>query len=111
MSLLSLEGVSKHRSEGRREHTVLRDIALEVEPGELVGVWGTRRSGRTTLLRIAAGIEQADRGHVRFQGQDLATHGERTLGAGIGYVLKTVRASEEQSVLEQVAAALLARGV
>jgi putative ABC transport system ATP-binding protein len=111
MSLLELEHVSKHYREGQRERTVLRDVSLSVEPGELVMVYGLRRSGRTTLLRIAAGIEQPDGGTVRFADQDLAQHRERALGEGIGYVQKTLRGGEEQGVLEQVAAPLLARGV
>lgn len=111
MGLLSVERVTKHRSDRGREHLVLREVTLEIEAAELVGIWGARRSGRTTLLRIAAGIEQPDSGRVRFEGRDLARHGEHVLGAGIGYVAKTIRAGEEQSVLEQVAAVMLARGV
>jgi ABC-type lipoprotein export system ATPase subunit len=111
MSLLELENVSKRYREGQRERIVLREISLHVDAGELVMVWGLRRSGRTTLLRIAAGVQAPDGGAVRFAGRDLAEHGERTLGEGIGYVQKTLRASEEQGVLEQVAAPLLARGV
>jgi putative ABC transport system ATP-binding protein len=71
-------------------------------------VWGARRSGRSTLLRIAAGVEAPDSGSVRFEGQPL---GERSIGTGIGYVAKTLRAKEEQGVLDQVGAVLLARGV
>jgi ABC-type lipoprotein export system ATPase subunit len=111
MSLLTLEHVSKRYREGPRERIVLHDVTLQVHPGELVVVWGPRRSGRTTLLRLAAGIEPPDSGSVRFQGGDLADGGERTLGAGIGYVQKTLRAGEDQRVLEQVAVPLLARGV
>jgi ABC-type lipoprotein export system ATPase subunit len=89
---------------------VLRDVCLDVHPGELVGIWGLRRSGRTTLLRIAAGLESPDAGSVHFQGSDLAGHARGVLGVGIGYVQKTLRGHEEQGVLEQVSAALLARG-
>ncbi|HLM85427.1 MAG TPA: ATP-binding cassette domain-containing protein [Solirubrobacteraceae bacterium] len=111
MSLLEVENVSKRYREGQRERIVLKDVSLAVAPGELVMVWGLRRSGRTTLLRILAGIEAPDTGVVRLAGRDLAEHGERTLGEGIGYVQKTLRADEEQGVLEQVTAPLLARGV
>jgi ABC-type lipoprotein export system ATPase subunit len=111
MGLLVLEHVSKRYREGRLERIALRDVSLEIGAGELVVVLGTRRSGRTTLLRIASGIETADSGAVRFEGRDVAKFGERILGVGIGYVRKTLRASEEQGVLEQVTAPLLARGV
>jgi ABC-type sugar transport system ATPase subunit len=111
MSLLALERVGKRYREGQRERIVLDDVSLEMQVGELVVVWGLRRSGRTTLLRIAAGVEAPDSGAVLFDGRDLAESGERSLGEGIGYVRKGLRGSEEEGVLEQVAAPLLARGV
>jgi putative ABC transport system ATP-binding protein len=111
MSLLELEHVAKRHREARRERIVLADVSLHVRTGELVMVWGARRSDLTTLLRVAAGIESPDEGTVSFDGRDLAEHAERTLGDGIGYVQKALRAGEEQDVLEQVAAPLLARGV
>jgi ABC-type cobalamin/Fe3+-siderophores transport system ATPase subunit len=111
MSLLELDRVNLRAREEDRERIVLRDITLQVACGELVGVWGPRRSGRTSLLRVAAGIQEPDSGTVRFDGHDLAVDRYSTLGQGIGYVTKTLRGGEEQGVLEQVAAALLARGV
>jgi ABC-type lipoprotein export system ATPase subunit len=110
VSLLALEHVSKRYRDGQREHMVLDDVSLELQEGELAVVYGVRRSGRTTLLRIAAGIESPDAGSVSFQGRDLAREGERLLGNGIGYVRKGLRGSEEPGVIEQVAAPLLARG-
>jgi ABC-type lipoprotein export system ATPase subunit len=111
VSLLRLQHVGKRFRDGQRERTVLRDVSLEMNPGELVGVWGLRRSGRTTLLRVAAGIEPPDSGSVSFHGNALNTDSRGVLGIGIGYVQKTLRGNEEQGVLEQVSAALLARGV
>ncbi len=111
MSLVELEHVSKRYRQGQRERIVLNDVTLEVRDGELVVIYGERRSGRTTLLRLAAGIETPDAGSVRFKGSELAERRERVLGQGIGYVAKTLRGSEEQGVLEQVAAPLLAHGM
>ncbi|MHB8241721.1 MAG: ATP-binding cassette domain-containing protein [Solirubrobacteraceae bacterium] len=111
MSLLALEKVDKRYSGRVREHVVLSGVSLEVEPGELVVVWGLRGSGRSTLLRLAAGIEPPDTGTVRFRGQDLAKHGDRLLGDQISYCESTFRCAEGQGVLEQVTIGLLARGV
>jgi ABC-type sugar transport system ATPase subunit len=108
--VLELENISKRYREAQRERVVLRDVTLEVREAELVAVWGTRRSGRTTLLRIAAGIETPDDGEVRFCGRRVAGQAGAALGQGIGYVQKSLRGSEEQAVLEQVAAVALARG-
>jgi ABC-type lipoprotein export system ATPase subunit len=111
MSLLALEHVGHRHRDRRRERIVLDDVWLALTPGELIVIYGPRRSGRTTLLRIAAGIQTPDSGTVTFQGRALQDHGERALGPGIGYVQKALRANEEQGVLEQVAAPLLARGI
>lgn len=111
MSLLELEHIHKRYREGERERIVLSDISLQVAAGELVVVWGARRSGRSTLLRIAAGIETPDKGTVRYDGEAISSRTQSKLGSGIGYVQKTLRTSEEQRVLEQVAAALLAKGI
>jgi energy-coupling factor transporter ATP-binding protein EcfA2 len=111
MSLLSLNRVSKRYGEGARERVVLREVSLELEGGELATVWGMRRSGRSTLLRVAAGIEAADAGIVCFDGRDLAHDGESVLGAGIGFCQKPSRSAEAQTVLDEAMVGLLARGV
>ncbi len=108
MSLLELRSVSKRHRSGQREWTVLSDVELRIEAGELAVVWGARRSGRSTLLGIAAGVQAPDSGCVLFEGRAL---GESAIGTGVGYVAKTLRANEEQGVLEQIAAVLLARGI
>jgi ABC-type sugar transport system ATPase subunit len=110
VSVLELEDISKRYREAGRERVVLRDVTLEIHAEEFVAIWGTRRSGRTTLLRIAAGIEAPDAGEVRFRERSVTGGRGAALGRGIGYVQKTLRGSEEQAVIEQVAAVALARG-
>ena len=111
VSLLALEGVGKRYRSGQREHRLLEQVSLQVEAGEVIVVYGARRSGRSTLLRIAAGLERPDSGSVSFEGQALQGERDQVLGAGIGYVHRALNASEEEGVLEQVASPLLARGV
>jgi lipopolysaccharide transport system ATP-binding protein len=43
---------------------VLRDVDLTVHPGEVIGVIGRNGGGKSTLLRIAAGLTQASSGTV-----------------------------------------------
>jgi multiple sugar transport system ATP-binding protein len=45
----------------------LRDLTLEVAPGELVAVVGPSGCGKSTLLRLVAGIEGADEGEIRIE--------------------------------------------
>jgi len=110
MSLLTLERVSKRYRRGRREVTALDEVTLAIAPGELVAIWGMPRSGRTTLLRIAAGLEQPDGGDVRFGGEALAAgHGDG-LPRGIGYVEVGLADVGGDSIVDHVAMPLLARG-
>lgn len=109
MILLELEHVSKRSRRGVRD--ALDDVSLAIDVGELVTVWGERRSGRSALLRVAAGVEPPDVGIVRFAGRDLADRGDERLAEGIGYYRTAFRASAGQHVVELLAATQLARGV
>jgi predicted ABC-type transport system involved in lysophospholipase L1 biosynthesis ATPase subunit len=72
-------------------------------------VLGARRSGRSTLLRIAAGLERPDDGRVTFAGADLS--GDRgAVGRRLCYCLSSFSSMEGDRVLDHVAAPLLARG-
>jgi putative ABC transport system ATP-binding protein len=64
--LLTLRGVSKSYRRGGRRLRVLADVSLEIGPGDVGAVVGSRNEGKTTLLKIAAGIEQPDAGEVRL---------------------------------------------
>jgi putative ABC transport system ATP-binding protein len=77
----------------------------------MLAIWGQRRSGRSTLLRIAAGAERPDCGVVRLAGRDLAARSNARIDENIGYCQKTLGSPTGQTVLEQVALALLARGI
>jgi len=108
MTLLQLERVGRRHRQDGHERVVLRDVTLELDAGELAVVWGLRRSGRSTLLRVAAGIEAPDTGAVRFAGRDLAGGG--ALGGGIGYCRRGRGGMEGRDVLDELLLAQLARG-
>jgi ABC-type sulfate/molybdate transport systems ATPase subunit len=111
VSLLSIKQVTVRRGHGRIERLVLSGVSLEIEPGEMVAVWGLRRSGRTTLVRIAAGMEHPDQGVVLFGGQDLARRRDKVLGSEIGCAQFHFSPGEGGSVLDQVADGLLAERI
>ena len=47
----------------------LRQVDLDVYPGEIRGLIGENGSGKSTLTSIIAGIQKADTGEMRFHGQ------------------------------------------
>jgi ABC-type lipoprotein export system ATPase subunit len=111
MSLLDLRTVRKRRSSGGREVLVLENESMSIDAGELVAVWGLRGSGRTSLLRLAAGIDAPDAGTVCFDGRDLAEHGDQILGREIAYCQKAFRTAEGQPAIDEVLLGLLVNGV
>jgi putative ABC transport system ATP-binding protein len=70
-SLLRIRDVSKTYPDGSGDVAVFENASLEVTAGAHVGVYGRRRSGKSTLMRIAAGIDRPDAGSVLFDGHDL----------------------------------------
>jgi branched-chain amino acid transport system ATP-binding protein len=63
--------------------TVLRDVSLQVGPGEILGVLGRNGMGKSTLIRCLAGLIRPDAGRIVFAGRDitsLAAHERARLG-------------------------------
>jgi ABC-type multidrug transport system ATPase subunit len=111
MSLLELSHVTKRYGRGPNERVTLRDVSLQIDTGEFVAVWGRRRSGRSTLLRIAAGLDAPDEGVVSFDKHDLADPRADALRSGIRYCRKSFRPAGGQFVLDQLTTSQLTRGV
>jgi predicted ABC-type transport system involved in lysophospholipase L1 biosynthesis ATPase subunit len=63
-SPLAVEGIWKGYARGAQWTEVLANVSLKVERGEVVAVTGSRLEGKSTLLKIAAGMERPDAGVV-----------------------------------------------
>jgi putative ABC transport system ATP-binding protein len=77
MTLVRIRNLSKAYMEGGRSHAVLRDVTLDLEPGESVALLGPSGSGKSTLLNLISGMDAPDRGRVEVSGTDLTTLNER----------------------------------
>ena len=66
---IALQGVTKRFPGALPAPAVLEDVELSVAPGEFVTLLGASGCGKTTLLRLLAGLEQPSTGSIRIFGQ------------------------------------------
>lgn len=114
--LLSFLNVTKRYPDGGREVLVLDRVSLDIDEGSSVGIYGTRRSGKSTLLRLAAGIALPDAGAIHFEGADIArmSAGERSrlLRGAVAFMsAEDWRCNPGESVVDHVATALGSKGL
>ncbi|QCO57517.1 ATP-binding cassette domain-containing protein (plasmid) [Pseudorhodobacter turbinis] len=94
---------------------ILRDITLEVAPGESVGLIGPSGSGKSSLLMVMGGLEQATSGRVLALGHDLTAMDEDALARfrrdNMGVVFQSFHLIPTMTALENVALPLELGGV
>src|SRR5262245_1019000 len=73
MSFLEAHAVTKSYLAGGKRLTVLRDLELVVEAGEMVAIMGASGVGKSTLLHVLGGLDRVDAGTITIAGADLTT--------------------------------------
>jgi putative ABC transport system ATP-binding protein len=77
--ILRVRGVHKFFTRGSEQIDVLKDLSLDVLPGEFLGLMGPSGSGKTTLLNLIAGLDRPSEGEVRIGGQVISRMSEGEL--------------------------------
>ncbi len=75
---IHVEGISKHFGDA----VALEDVSLDVPSGSLTALLGPSGGGKSTLLRIIAGLDTPDTGTIRIGGEDLTGAPARSRGVG-----------------------------
>jgi NitT/TauT family transport system ATP-binding protein len=91
---------------GDTSYTAVRNVSIEVRPGEFIAVVGPTGCGKSTVLNVAAGLLAPSAGTVRVDGEPL-----RGLNRRAGYMFQAECLMPWRSARENVAAGLQFRGL
>ena len=99
--VLELAQVEKRFRTGKREVQALRGVSLRMRSGLVMGLVGPDGAGKTTLMRLVAGLLVPDAGHIHVLGLD-ATRQSRQVQAALGYMPQRFGLYEDLSVQEHL---------
>jgi NitT/TauT family transport system ATP-binding protein len=105
-NLLELQSLTKAYGHGERQFIALRDVNLQVKPGEFVCLLGPSGCGKSTLLRIITGLNSPTSGTILYRGQPL-----KGVNPHATIVFQTFALYPWLTVQQNVEIALKARGV
>jgi len=114
-AVLSLRGVQLTLAGNAGPVEILKGIDLEVSKGETLGLVGPSGSGKSSLLMVMGGLEQATAGSVRALGSDLTAMDEDQLArfrrGNMGVVFQSFHLIPTMTALENVAVPMELAGV
>jgi branched-chain amino acid transport system ATP-binding protein/branched-chain amino acid transport system permease protein len=91
---------------------VLREVDLELEPGEALGLIGPNGAGKTTLVNVLSGYQEPDAGAVTLDGVDVTGRSPTRLAhQGLGRTFQTALPFPNLTVLENVAVGAMGIGI
>jgi lipoprotein-releasing system ATP-binding protein len=104
MPFLEARGIVKSYTVGQTQLTVLRDLDLRVDAGEMVAIVGASGVGKSTLLHVLGGLDRVDQGSVTIGDTNLTTLADAEVVAyrnrHVGFVFQFHHLLPEFSALE-----------
>lgn len=93
--------VAKHLTKSFGSFQATKDVSFEVEKGKLIGLLGPSGGGKTTILRMLAGLEEPDSGDILIHGKRV--NNEPPQSRGIGFVFQNYALFRHMSVFDNIA--------
>jgi len=103
-------GLNLHLKSGGQPLHILKDVSLELNPGEVTAIVGPSGSGKTSLLMVLSGLEQATSGSVTIDGTEITGMNEDKLAIfrrkSLGILFQNFHLIPSLTALENVALTL-----
>jgi len=100
-SVLAAQNLTRSFTSGKRRTQALDGISFAIRPGVVTGLIGPDGAGKTTLMRLAAGLLAPDSGSIHALGLD-STHDSLAVQAALGYMPQRFGLYEDLSVQENL---------
>ncbi len=104
--MITLNRVTKTYETSAGKFAALKEIDLDIQSGQFVGIVGKSGSGKSTLLNMVAGIDRPSSGSVAVAGTEIQTMSENKLaawrGRNVGFVFQFFQLLPTLTVAENV---------
>lgn len=100
-AVLVLDQVTRQFRSGARTVQALNDVSARVRHGQITGLIGPDGAGKTTLMRLVAGLLRPDRGRIEVLGMDVARQ-SLAIQSALGYMPQRFGLYEDLSVQENL---------
>ncbi len=105
-AILTADGLCKTYSSGNQQHHAVRNVTVDIVEGEFTVIMGNSGSGKSSLLYLLSGLEQATAGHVLFKGKDIHALPQKELAKfrakEMGYIYQSINLIPDLTLLENV---------
>jgi macrolide transport system ATP-binding/permease protein len=113
--LISLRGLTRRFVTGAETLTVLDDVNLDIEAGEMIAIMGASGSGKSTLMNILGCLDRASAGTYTFRGRDISKLGPDQLAElrreHFGFIFQRYQLLADLDAVENAAMPAIYAGV
>ena len=105
-SILEVQNITKEVNSPEGVLTILKDVKLTINSGDVTSIVGPSGSGKTTLLAIMAGLDLPSRGRIKLMGHEITTMNEdkraQVRSNDVGFVFQSFHLLPRLSALDNV---------